>query len=159
MSLPISPVKKIRKESSGVTKSRRNIALLNAAGLLDFVPISLYQLGIIRHLPDIPAKLFDSDYVNASRDAQVAGIPDGPISLMGYAANLALIAGAANKKGKRNLIDYIIAGNAIGQAAGGVYYLYNMATKQKKICPYCVAGALINFAALVPLYKLFKKGS
>ncbi|HEX6982456.1 MAG TPA: vitamin K epoxide reductase family protein [Balneolaceae bacterium] len=152
----LSPVKKIRKESNGVTESRRSIALLSAAGLIDFVPISLYQLGIIRHLPDIPAKLFDSDYVNASKDAQIAGIPDGPVSLLMYAANLVLVAGAA-KKEERNLVDYLIAGNAMGQAAGGAYYLYDMIVKQKKICPYCVTGALINFATLVPLHKLFKK--
>lgn len=155
----LSPVKKIRRESNAITENRRSMALLNVAGLIDFVPISLYQLGIIRHLPDIPAKLFDSDYVNASEDAQVAGIPDGPVSLMMYAANLVLIAGAAKKKEKRNIVDYLIAGNTVGQAAGGAYYLYDMIFKQKKICPYCVTGALINFAALVPLYKLFKKGS
>lgn len=151
-----SPVKKIKKKSNGTTENRRNIALLSAAGLIDFVPISLYQLGIIRHLPDIPAKLFDSDYVNASKDAQVMGIPDGPVSLLMYAANLVLVAGAVKKK-ERNWVDYLIAGNAMGQAAGGVYYLYDMIVKQKKICPYCVTGALINFAALIPLYKLFKK--
>jgi uncharacterized membrane protein len=153
----LSPVRKIRKQSNGAAENRRSFALLSAIGLLDFVPISLYQLGVIRHLPDLPGKLFDSDYVNASKEAQVAGVPDGPLSLLMYAANLVLVAGALKKKKKRNVFDYLIAGNALGQAAGGAYYLYNMATEQKKICPYCVTGALINFAALVPLYKLFSR--
>lgn len=52
--------------------------------------------------------------------------------------------------------NYLVAANCLGQAAGGAYCLYNMASRQKKICPYCVAGALINFTTLVPLYKLFK---
>ena len=151
----LSPVRKIRKRFGRTTENRRNIALLSAIGLLDFVPISLYQLGVIRHLPDLPGSIFDSDYVNASKEAQVAGLPDGPVSLMMYAANLVLISGAIKKKKKRNVFDYLIAGNSLGQAAGGAYYLYNMATEQKKICPYCVAGALINFASLVPLYRLF----
>jgi uncharacterized membrane protein len=153
----LSPVRIIRKRSGGAAEHRRNIALLSAIGLIDFVPISLYQLGIIRHLPDLPGELFDSDYVNASDEAQVAGLPDGPVSLMMYAANLVLVAGALKKKKKRNVFDYLIAGNSLGQAAGGAYYLYNMATEQKKICPYCVTGALINFATLVPLYKLFRR--
>lgn len=152
----LSPVKKIKKESSEPTENRRRIALLSAIGLLDFVPISLYQLGIIHHLPDPPVQLFDSDYVNASEDAQLAGVPDGPVSLLMYATNLALTAGAIKKDKKRNIVDYMIAGNALGQAAGGAYYLYNMATKQKRICLYCATGAFINFAALVPLYKLFR---
>lgn len=88
----------------------------------------------------------------------MAGLPDGPVSLLMYAANLVLIAGAI-KKEERNWVDYLIAGNVVGQAAGGAYYLYNMAAKQKRICLYCVAGAFINFASLLPLYKLFKKRS
>lgn len=150
----LSPVAIIRKRSDRKAFERRNIALLSAIGLIDFIPISLYQLGIIRHLPDLPGDLFDSDYVNASKEAQVAGLPDGPLSLLMYAANLVLVSGALKKK-KRNVFDYLIAGNSLGQAAGGAYYLYNMATEQKKVCVYCVAGALINFATLVPLYKLF----
>ena len=153
----LSPVQKVRKRSSPAAENRRNIGLLSAIGLIDFVPISLYQLGVIRHLPDFPGDLFDSDYVNASREAQVAGIPDGPVSLLMYAANLVLAGEALKKKKKRNVFDYLLAANSIGQAAGGAYYLYNMATEQKKICPYCVAGALINFATLVPVYKLFSR--
>lgn len=151
-----SPVKKIRKQSEDTAGNRRSIALLSAAGLIDFIPISLYQAGAIRHLPDLSAEIFNSDYVNASEDAQVAGLPDGPVSLLMYAANLVLTTGAIKQK-NRKWVDYLIAGNVVGQAAGGAYYLYNMATKQKKICLYCVTGALINFASLVPLYRLFKK--
>jgi uncharacterized membrane protein len=153
----LSPVEKVRKRSDRKAESRRIIGLLSAIGIIDFVPISLYQLGVIRHLPDLPGDLFDSDYVNASKEAQVAGVPDGPVSLLMYAANLVLVSEALKKKKKRNIFDYLIAGNALGQAAGGAYYLYNMATVQKKICPYCVGGALINFASLVPVYKLFSR--
>lgn len=151
-----SPVQKIRKRSSAAAADIREIGLLSAIGLLDFVPISLYQLGVIRHLPDLPGKIFDSDYVNASKEAQLMGLPDGPVSLLLYAANLGLVSGALKKKKRGNIFDYLIAGNALGQAAGGAYYLYVMATKEKKICPYCVAGALINFATLLPVYRLFR---
>lgn len=152
-----SPVQLLRKQSGKAVSNRKNIAWLSVLGLLDFIPISLYQLGMIRHLPEIPGKVFDSDYVNASKEAQVAGVPDGPVSLLMYAANLVLVTLAIKKKKKLNVFDYLIAGNSVGQAAGGAYYLYNMATEQKKICPYCVTGALINFASLFPLYKLLKK--
>jgi uncharacterized membrane protein len=157
MDTSLSPVQKIRKRSSAAAADRREIGLLSAIGMLDFVPISLYQLGVIRHLPDLPGELFDSDSVNASKNAQVFGLPDGPVSLLMYAASLVLVGGALKRKKKRNVFDYLIAGNALGQAAGGAYYLYTMATKEKKICPYCVVGALINFAILVPVYRLFSR--
>ena len=149
-----APVKKIRNRSNSTAENRRNIALLSAIGAVDFSIISLYQLGVIRHLPDFPGKLFDSDYVNASKEAQIAGIPDGPVSLLMYAANIVLAGAALKRSKKRNIFDYLLAGVSVGQAAGGAYYLYNMATVQKKICPYCVAGALINFSSLVPLAKI-----
>lgn len=150
-----SPVKKIQSRNDEKALHRRNIALLSAIGIVDFIPISLYQLGVIKHLPDFSAEIFDSDYVNASKEAQIAGLPDGPVSLLMYAANLVAVGAALKKKKRKNVFDYLIAANSIGQAAGGAFYLYNMATKQKKVCLYCVTGALLNFASLAPLYKLF----
>ena len=153
-----SPVQQVRQADTTADDYRRHIAVLSAAGLIDFTVISLYQLGIIDKLPDLPGKVFDSNSVNASKDAQVMGLPDGPVSLTLYAANLLLAAGALKQKKRGNIFDWLLAGSAIGQAAGGAYYLYNMATVQKKVCVYCVAGALINFATLSPLAKLlFKK--
>lgn len=152
-----TPVKEIRARKGKAAEHRREIALLSAIGLVDFVPISLYQLGIIRHLPDFPGKIFDSDKINASKEAQIVGLPDGTVSLLMYAANLVL-AGAAMKKKKRgNIFDYFLAVNSLGQAGGGAFYLFNMVKVQKKICPYCVTGALLNFATLLPLKKLFSR--
>jgi uncharacterized membrane protein len=153
-----TPVKKIQAQNDSKAQHRRDIALLSTIGIVDFIPISLYQLGIIRHMPDFPAKIFDSDYVNASKEAQIAGLPDGPLSLLMYAANLVCAGAAIKEKKRKNAFDYLIAANAVGQAAGGAFYLYNMATKQKKVCMYCVTGALLNFAALAPLKRLFFNG-
>lgn len=150
-----SIVKIVQSRNDQKAQQRRGIALLSAIGIVDFIPISLYQLGIIKHMPDFSARIFDSDYVNASKEAQIAGLPDGPVSLLMYAANLVALGAALKKKKRKNGFDYIVAANSIGQAAGGAFYLYNMATKQKKVCMYCVTGALLNFAALVPLKRLF----
>ena len=152
-----TPVKKIHSKNDSKAQHRRDIALLSAFGIVDFIPISLYQLGIIRHMPDFSAKIFDSDYVNASKEAKIAGLPDGPVSLLMYAANLVTVGGAIKKEKRKNVFDYLIAANCIGQAAGGAFYLYTMAAKQKKVCMYCVTGALLNFVALIPLKRLFFK--
>ena len=151
-------VQKVQSKNDKKAKHRRDIGLLSAMGIIDFIPISLYQLGIINHMPDFSGKIFDSDYVNASKDAQIAGLPDGPVSLLMYAANVVAVGAALKAEKRKNIFDYLIAANAIGQAAGGAFYLYTMTTKQKKVCMYCVTGALLNFAALVPLKKLFFNG-
>jgi len=150
-------IDKIRGDETEAAIYRRQIAALSAAGLLDFSLISLFQLGFIKHLPDLPGEIFDTEQVNSSKDAVLLGLPDGVISLNSYAATILLAAAATRYKKPSRLLDVAMGGLVLGQAAGAVQYLYKMAFVQKKVCIYCVAGAVINFATLVPLRKLFKR--
>lgn len=127
---------------------RRKVILLSAIGLVDFSMISLYQTGIIRHLPDVNHPLFNSDHVNASKDAYQFGAPDGPISAVAYAAAMVLAsAGGSEKTQRKPVLDVALGATLAGNALGGIYYLYNMIFKQKKICLYCTTGAAINIAS------------
>jgi uncharacterized membrane protein len=156
MAQEVSLIDEMRNDNSPAVVDRRNIAALAAAGLIDFSFISLSQLGFIKHLPDPPGKIFDSDKVNSSPDAVLLGIPDAPISLFMYASTV-LLATAGNRKTRfSKYFDLLMGGIVVGQAAGAAHYMYTMAKDQKKVCIYCVAGALINFATLKPLYDLFK---
>lgn len=152
-----SVIDKIRKDKSTATDNRRNIAALAAAGLVDFSLISLLQMGYFKKLPDIPGKVFDTVKVNTSKDAVIMGIPDGVISLGGYAATMFLAMAGARFKKKSRLLDLALGGIILGQAVGAAQYLYKMAFVQKKVCIYCVAGAAINFMALKPVYSLVRK--
>ncbi len=129
----------IRKELlTGETNDlnhRRKVIALSALGLVDFSIISLYQTGIIKRLPDIPHKLFDSNKVNAAPDAYMMGAPDGPISAVVYAATMVLAsAGGSENSGRKPVCDVLLGAAVAGNAAGAAFYLYNMIFKQKKIC-------------------------
>ena len=150
-------INNIREDSTEATEYRRQIAALSALGLLDFSLISLFQLGFIRHMPDLPGKVFDTEQVNSSKDAVLLGLPDGVISLGSYAATMLLATAATRYRKPSRLLDVAMAGVVVGQAAGAAQYLYKMAFVQKKICIYCVAGAAINFASLLPLRQLFRR--
>ncbi len=151
-----SIIDQMRAADDKAVVSRRRIAALAAAGLVDFSVISLFQMGFIKSLPDLPGKVFDSNSVNSSKDAVLLGIPDAPISLMAYAATI-VVATAGNRKSKyTKYLDLLLGGIVLGQAFGAGHYLYKMITVQKKVCMYCVTGALINFAALKPLYDLYR---
>ncbi len=152
-----SVIDKIRNDSSVATQQRRDIATLAALGLLDFSLISLFQMGSIKKLPDLPGKIFDTQKVNSSKDAVIFGMPDGVISLGAYTATMGLALAAMRFKKQSRILDVALGGVLIGQAAGAAHYLVNMTTVQKKACLYCIAGAVINFAALKPLSKLFKR--
>ncbi|MBA4139814.1 MAG: vitamin K epoxide reductase family protein [Segetibacter sp.] len=148
----------LRTEHSEDLDRRRKVIALSGLGLVDFSIISLYQTGVIKSLPDLPFKVFDSNKVNASEDAYRFGAPDGPISAVVYAATMVLAsAGGDEKSGRTPVMDVALGATVGGNAAGAVFYLYNMIFKQKKVCLYCVAGAAINIASAVIIAPTFIK--
>jgi uncharacterized membrane protein len=140
----------LRKGENKSLSRRRKIALLSAIGLVDFSIISLYQMGFIKRLPDIPGKIFDSNKVNASPHAYGMGLPDGPVSSGLYSLIMMLASYKGDKKSGRPFwADLALAGAITANAVGAVQYTKNMISQQEKACPYCITGALINFA-MVP---------
>ena len=149
----------LRKADTPTLRRKRKIVALSALGLLDFSLISLYQSGVIRHMPDLPGSLFDSDYVNGSDEAYQMGAPDAPISAMVYGLNMVLATAGGNEKtGRHPVFDLLLGASLVANAGGGALYLFNMVTKQKKACLYCVAGAAINFATLAIAWPDIKNG-
>lgn len=137
---------------------RRTIVWLSALGLLDFSLISLYQVGVIKKLPDVPGKFFDSNKVNAAPEAYMMGVPDGPVSALVYAGTMVLAtAGGTEASGRKPVLDVLLGAAIAGNAAGAAYYLYDMIFRQKKICLYCVTGAVINFASAAIIAPVVKK--
>lgn len=127
------------------------MAALCAAGAVDFSIISLYQLGVIRHLPDPPGRLFDSDRVNASHKAYAHGLPDGPLGLLQYAVTLGTLAfGGTRRTGRSRAANWLLAGLVGAGAFSALEYLRDMIFKEKRVCPYCVTGAALNLS-MVPL--------
>src|SRR3954447_1721925 len=148
----------LRNNDSENMTDRRKIIWLSALGLVDFSAISLYQTGVIEKLPDLPFPIFDSNKVNASKEAYQFGVPDGPVSAVMYAATMVLAAASGSEQsGRKPVFDTLLGTTILGNTAGAIYYLYDMAFKQKKICLYCIAGAAINIASAVIVAPLVKR--
>lgn len=148
-------VEKIRNElrdaNSSSLKRRRKIGVLSAIGMVDFAVISLYQMGVIRHLPDPPSWVFDSDKVNASEKAYSMHLPDGTTGASMYAANLMLASfGGSARTGRGNWPTALLGLTVAASAVGALDYLRDMIFKEKRACPYCLLGAAVNLA-MVPL--------
>lgn len=131
-------------------QKRRQVVRLSVLGMLDFAFISLYQSGAIKRLPELPLAAFDSNKVNAAPEAYKMGAPDGAISTAIYAANIVLATamGTADS-GRKPVHDMLLGTTVAGNTAGALYYLKNMISQQQKVCPYCIAGAIINVASAV----------
>ena len=130
--------------SEGLTR-RRKIIGLSLLGMAAMGAVSLFQTGIVKHLPDPPIESFDSDKVNSSDTAYALGVPDGAVSFASLAANIPLAAfGGEDRAEEMPLVPIAAATKATIEAAVALWYFYQMPTKEKAWCGYCIAGALCN---------------
>ena len=126
--------------------TRRAIIGLSLLGIGAMTAVSLFQTGVIKHLPDPPIDGFDSDKVNSSDTAYALGGPDGTLSLASFAANSPSAAfGGENRARNQPLVPLAFAAKATIEAAVAGWYFYQMPTKEKAWCGYCIVGALANF--------------
>ena len=134
------------QESSGEGLSRRRkIIGLSLLGMAAMGAVSLFQTGIVKHLPDPPIEGFDSDKVNSSDTAYGLGVPDGTVSFASLAANIPLAAfGGEDRAEEMPLVPIAAATKASVEAVVALWYFYQMPTKEKTWCGYCIAGALCN---------------
>jgi uncharacterized membrane protein len=148
----------LRESESDDMGRRRKIIFLSAVGLVDFSIISLYQTGVIKNLPDIPLCIFDSNKVNASDAAYQFGVPDGPVSSLAYSAIMVLASAGANDSSQlKPALDLALGTIIAANAAGAIFYLNDMLFKQRKICVYCITGAIINFASAIIIAPVILK--
>lgn len=135
----------LQENRSKNMKTRRRIIGLSLLGMGAMAAVSLFQTGVIRHLPDPPLEDFDSDKVNSSDTAYALGVPDGTLSLASLAANVPLAAfGGANRHETHPALPLAAAAKASVEALVAGWYFYQMPAKEKKWCGYCIAGALTN---------------
>lgn len=130
-------------------RRRRWLTALGALGLVDAAMMALYQLGVVRRLPDLPLPHFDSNAVVGSRAAYVLGTPDATLGALQLAATLALAgAGGTRKSGRSPWLGVALGASTIGGAIGAAAYLYDMIAREKKACAYCIPATAISFAML-----------
>lgn len=134
------------QEGAGAGLSRRRkIIGLSLLGMAAMGAVSLFQTGIVKHLPDPPVEGFDSDKVNSSDTAYALGVPDGTVSLASLAANIPLAAfGGEDRAEEIPLVPIVAGAKATIEAAVALWYFYQMPTKEKAWCGYCILGALCN---------------
>jgi len=137
------------KETKGLRR-RRAIIGLSLLGMGAMTAVSLFQTGIIKHLPDPPIDSFDSDKVNSSDTAYALGVPDGTLSLASLAANIPIAAfGGTDRAEKQPLVPIFAAGKSLVEAIVAGWYFYQMPTKEKAWCGYCIMGAFANVGIAV----------
>lgn len=130
---------------------RRAIVGMSLIGMASMAIVSLYQTGLLKHLPDPPMEGFDSDQVNASNTAYHWGVPDGTVSMTSHAADVAFAAfGEAHRAEKQPWVPLFLTGKKAVEAwVAGRYLFYEMPFVEKAWCGYCITDACMHLGTFV----------
>ncbi len=112
--------------------------------------VSLYQTGIIRHLPDPPLPGFDSDRVDASGEAyETLKTPDSTLGIASYGATLALIGmGGADRATRQPWIPLLATAKLGYDGAGAAWLTAEQISKHRALCFYCLLASGATWGAL-----------
>lgn len=138
-------------KNPNMSRRRAIIGLSTLGGSMGQL-VTLYQTGIISHLPDPPGQqLFDADRVDASNYAYSRfNSPDGPIMVLNYALTAWLASAGGLDRARRNpllpipmgvkiLIDGIVSAELAREEW----------SENKAFCEYCQVATVCSFASLV----------
>jgi uncharacterized membrane protein len=137
----------LQRGNTGDLTRRRLIVVFSLVGIAAMTIVSLFQTGLIHHMPDLPNRaLFDSDTVNSSEQAYRFGVPDGTFVIASLAITIVLAAfGGANRAEIQPWIPVVFTAKTAVDAFFSGAYLWNMVTVQKVACIYCITAALATF--------------
>ncbi len=140
----------LRRRTSPDLRRRRRQTGLMAAATAAMGLISLYQTGIVRHLPDPPLPGFDSDRVDASGEAyETFKTPDATLGIASYGATLALIGmGTADRARSQPWIPLAAAAKLAYDSVGAAWLTAEQISKHRALCFYCLLASASTWGAL-----------
>ncbi|QIR35425.1 vitamin K epoxide reductase family protein [Tolypothrix sp. PCC 7910] len=133
-----------------MSRRRAIIGLSMLGGTMGQV-VTLYQTGIVSHLPDPPVPIFDADRVDASNYAYSRfNSPDGPIMVLNYALTAWLAAAGGLDRARRNPWLPIAMGvKLVLDTAVSAKLAQEEWSENKAFCEYCQVATVSSIASLV----------
>lgn len=132
---------------TGLVRRSRELDAATAccgAALLSLVPVAAHQLGLLRHLPDPPGEVWDSDGITGSAAARPLGVPDGLLGLGNFSVTLGLLLAARRCEGARRLLGWKLL--ADGSAAG--FNVVRQVVTFRRLCSWCMGTAVAAFGTV-----------
>jgi uncharacterized membrane protein len=149
---PVQLSKELRHNSTPYLRNRRCIAGLCVVGMAGLSAVAMYQMGLVKKLPELPFPVFDSEKVISSDAAYSQfGVPDGVLGIASYAITLALAAaGGADRARTDPALPLALAvkvGFDVYQAAR---HSASQWPEHHGFCSWCLLPAVASFA-MAPL--------
>ena len=160
--------RQLRQGSSRFLRHRRGTVGLSLAAIGSLGMVSLYQVGIIRRVPEPPLPFLDADGVDAAPEAyEVLDTPDAVLGIASYALTAALAAaGGEDRARERPWLPLALAGKVAFDVVQAGKLTLEQWTEHRAFCLWCLAaGSSFAAAPLVlpearaSLCELFSEGS
>ncbi len=133
---------------------RRGIVATSFVAAICMMVVGIYQMGLIRHLPEPPFRFFNADKVDATPEAysrMFLPMPDAFLGLLSYAITAALASlGAADRFERWWWLPLLLGVKVLADAYQAGKLSWEQWALHRQFCFWCLVAAAVTFVA-VPL--------
>lgn len=132
-------------------KRRRTVVTLSLVSIGCMGLISLYQSGVIRHIPEPPLPGLDADRVDASDEAYGhLQVGDAFIGMGSYAVTAGLAAmGGAKRESEAPWIPLALVGKTLFDSVQAGILTYHQFARHRAACFWCLVASAATWATAV----------
>lgn len=142
--------RELRTHDTPWLANRRRIVGLSLTAAQCMELIALYQMGLIRHLPEPPLPGMDADKVDAASEAyERTSTPDAFLGLASYAVTAGLAAmGGKNRAVTHPWIPVLMGAKAFVDAAQAGKLTWDQWARHRAFCFWCLTATGATLAIL-----------
>jgi len=142
----------LRRGSRESVRRRRGVFGLFLAASASMSIIALYQLGILKRVPEPALPRFDSDAITGSPKAySLLATPDAVLALGSYAVTMTLAAmGSPDRASEQPLLPIALAAKVGFDAVVAAKFTFEEWRDHRALCFWCLIATVATFAC-VPL--------
>ena len=143
--------RQLRLGTGGYLTQRRAIVALSLVAIGAMSLISLYQMGVIKHVPEPRVPKLDSDRVDASAEAyQRLSIPDAVLGVGSSAATMGLAEmGGKDRAREQPWIPLVMASKVMFDLAQSLRMVRIQWAKYRAFCFWCLLSAAATLTTAV----------
>ncbi len=129
---------------------RRGVTALSLTAVGALGVVSLYQMGLLKHVPEPPLPGLNADAVDASAEAyRFLAMPDGVLGIGSYAVTLALAAmGGTDRAREQPWIPLALAAKALVDSGQATRLTWTQWSKHRAFCSWCLLAAIATWTSL-----------
>lgn len=148
---PTQLSRELREGQSPQLTNRRWIVGLSLLGAAAGQIVTMYQTGIIKHLPDPPIPIFNSDKVDASDYAYKRfDTPDAVLMIITYGLTAWLAAaGGKDRAEKKPWLPIAMGAKILADVGTNLQLANEEWAENKALCTYCQAASALSIASVV----------